>query len=742
MHKRADPPAVGENGESYVKKIVSQESLRCLVVADDVWEAEVVEKLRKMGMWVLLTTRQPSMVGDNERVVVDELAQEEAEEVLRGAAGLPRGEHLCDGAMDVLKVCGFVAMDIAFVGRWSSVRAANGVPKSSRAWAGAVRDIETQIEDVRCQALISNAGEMNDRDVSRRAVLRAGFKYLGTEDALAQELYVMLAVFPHEHVFGDSDLSVLLNHDEEVITATISILEQWAVVRADPSNRYRMHDAHVDFARIELEDSKKIRELAVQRWTAHISRLDVAVGFDLYALLDMWRVLGRVGGQGWWARRPYSDQLVNMDVSDPFTNHAVSFVAKVFSHNQKFVELEGIMQRVLKSCDDHKGASPGVQMAALYYTWQSLFVRGHYQESKDVERRLVELVGPSFQLQEPDCGTGLAQTSATLHMYGVCAEAAGRFKDAEEWFREALKVEEDGGRTTSSQTVVTLHELGRCVRLAGRLEEAEGLLKRALDIMVEAKLGSDHLFFAFTLQNLSKCVRIAGRLGEAEELLKQALEIKEAKLGADHVGVAATLHHIGACVRTAGRTEEAETFCKRALEIREAKLGAEDPKVARTLDELGLCAQQAGRLREAEESLTRAFRIKERKLGADNPKVAKTLYRLGLCKQEAQQLGEAESLLRRALEIQEAKLGAYDPHVSRTLHKLGVCVRKMGRLGGAEELLKQAIDIKETEVGRDDPQVAVMLRDMGLCLQEAGRLEEAEDLFRRALEITNARVGG
>lgn len=88
MQKRVNPPAVGGSGESYVRKIMLQESLRYLVVADDVWEAGVLEKVRKTGMWVLLTTRQPSLVRHNETVVVDQLAQEEAEEVLRGATGL------------------------------------------------------------------------------------------------------------------------------------------------------------------------------------------------------------------------------------------------------------------------------------------------------------------------------------------------------------------------------------------------------------------------------------------------------------------------------------------------------------------------------------------------------------------------------------------------------------------------------------------------------------------------------
>lgn len=195
-----------------------------------------------------------------------------------------------------------------------------------------------------------------------------------------------------------------------------------------------MHNAHVDFARIELEDSKKLRIQAVERWTSHISRLDVAVGFDLYALLDMWRVLDRVGGQAWWACRPYKDQLVRMDASDPSAIHAVSFVATFFGHNQKFGELQGVLWRILKSCDDHGGASPEVQMAALYYTRRSLLAQGRYRESGDCKRRLGELVGPSFQLQVPNCGASFVHTRTTFHAYGVGAKVAGSLKDAEEWF--------------------------------------------------------------------------------------------------------------------------------------------------------------------------------------------------------------------------------------------------------------------------------------------------------------------
>lgn len=469
MRESVDAPAVGEDGESYVKKIVLQESLRCLVVADDVWEVDVVEKLRNTGTWVLLTTRNASMVKPNERVAMDKLTETEAEDVLRGAAELPPGESLCDGAQNVLKICGRVAMDIAFVGSWSSVRADNGIPKSNKAWEGTVREIAAQIDRARGQVRVADtsARAVGDLDVNRLAVLRAGFKYLGKEDPLAQELYASLGVFPDGHSFGESDTAILLG-DEEVVTGPISILERWAVVVADTCGHYRMHDAHVNFARDKLMGWEDVRKPAVDRWTAHISCLDVAVGMGVYPLLSMWRVLEQVGGKGWWISRPYDDQLVSMDASDCSKILAVNVVAELFEHDQKFSELEAIMKKVLEHCDVHRGGCLEVQMTALYFTKHSLNSQGRFQESKDVTRRLGDMVSPSTHVQVPRCGTSVAQAATTFHTYGICTVAAGRLKDAEECFRQALKVEEEGGGTASSLVVSTLHGLGRCMRDAGK----------------------------------------------------------------------------------------------------------------------------------------------------------------------------------------------------------------------------------------------------------------------------------
>ncbi|CAN0179829.1 unnamed protein product [Scytosiphon promiscuus] len=706
-----DAPKVGEDGGSYVKKIVSQEKLKCLVVADDVWEKEVVESLRATGMWVLLTTRLPDMVAPEESVVIDTLTEMEAEDVLRGAAELPPGERLCDAANHVLKICGRVAMDTAFVGSWVCHVETK---RKKDAWARAVKNIEAQ-----------GGGVGADRADNRHAVLRAGFEYLGTENVLAQKLYAELAVFPDGHAFEESDAAVLLG-DGEVATKPMSILERWGVLKADASAKYRMHDAHMDFAREKLMGWEHVRKPAVGRWTEHISRLDFAVRVDLYSLLRMWRALERIDGDGWWVTRPYDNQLLQMDASDPSNIVAIQVVAELYRLDRKSHELEPIMGKVLEHCDVR--------------TKDCLEVQGRIPECGEVARQLGEFDGPGFQLSRPSGGDCLLQTSRTLNTYGFCARAAGRLEDAEDYFRKALTALQAEGCTASHQAASAIFESGQCAQKAGRLKEVDVRDRQALEIK-EAKLGAHDVEVAFTLHQLGRCVLDAGRPGEAEALFTRALEIEEARLGPDDVQVAYKLHQLGRCVLQAGRPGEAEALFTRALEIMEAKLGPDDAEVAYTLHELGGCVLQAGRPGEAEPLLRRELEIEEAKLGPDDVEVAYTLHELGVCVLQAGRPGEAEPLLRRALEIREANLGPDYVEVAYTLHELGVCVLQAGRPGEAEPLLRRALEIKEAKLGPDDVGVAYTLHGLGRCVLRAGRPGEAGPLLRRALEIREANLG-
>lgn len=54
---------------------------------------------------------------------------------------------------------------------------------------------------------------------------------------------------------------------------------------------------------------------------------------------------------------------------------AVSFVTDLFNHDQKFGDMETLMQRVLSHCNDHDRDSPEMQMIALHHTRHSFLLR-------------------------------------------------------------------------------------------------------------------------------------------------------------------------------------------------------------------------------------------------------------------------------------------------------------------------------------------------------------------------------
>eukprot|EP00752_Nemacystus_decipiens_P007688 g6871.t1 len=431
MQKRVDAPAAGERGESYVRKIVSQQSLRCLVVADDVWHAEVVGKLRETGMWVLLTTRQPLMVEPSERVVVDALTQEEAEDVLRGAAELPKNFRLCDAAADILEICGHVAMDIAFVGRWDSLRTAHGLPKGRKAWENALGDITTEIGCVTDQVETEDVGGMEDLGRNRRAVLRAGFEYNVAESTLARKLFVMLAVLPRGHSFGTSDAAVLLNVDEQLAMDSMEVLERWAVLGVDTSGLCRMHDAYVDFARVELSGAGAVRDDAIRRWTSHISRLEVAIGFDVCELLYNWRALEDVGGYGWCVQRM-----------------------------GRLHEAEALLRRTVQIKEVELRADDVNVATTLSALGGCVREAGRPGEAEALFRRALEI-------REAKLGPGDVQVAWTLYELGRCVRDTGRPGEAEASFRRALEIAEAKLGTDNVDVVKMRFELAQCVEVGG-----------------------------------------------------------------------------------------------------------------------------------------------------------------------------------------------------------------------------------------------------------------------------------
>ncbi|CAM9661379.1 unnamed protein product, partial [Pylaiella littoralis] len=132
-------PVAADDGAAYIKERMENghggKGLKCLVVADNVWDKEVVSELLETGMSVLLSTRDEGLIlrSSGKAVGVDHLSKTDAESVLKRTAELPPEVRLPDHAVDLIELCGRVAMDLAFVGRWSTVRGRHDQAAWSRA---------------------------------------------------------------------------------------------------------------------------------------------------------------------------------------------------------------------------------------------------------------------------------------------------------------------------------------------------------------------------------------------------------------------------------------------------------------------------------------------------------------------------------------------------------------------------------------------------------------------------------
>eukprot|EP00903_Cladosiphon_okamuranus_P022257 g20467.t1 len=447
---------------AYIKQQMERghrgKGLKCLVVADNVGEKEVVSKLLETGMWVLLSTRDEQLVTDAEgsAVFVDMLSTAEAESVLRRAAELPLDVRLPDHSIDLIELCGRVAIHVAFVGRWSTVRGR----QDRRAWSDAADKVRLEMAKVASAPAGDDVVGLGEK--RRMAILRAGFEDLaiGSDDERVQRLYLSLAVLPDGHAFTLKDAAVLLfsspNADDEASVAEVlDVLERWTAVRPSEGGAYRMHDAHSSFARQKLANRGDVCWPALQRWVNSISAFDALYSFDRYTLKRLWQAVKDVGGDDWDITRPYVEALTEMDDSDPLAAR----------HNAKAVA------RFQVALEDWDGAST---------TWLRLL-------QAEVKHR----------------GADHPYVLNAYEHLADLAEQAGNSEQASEW-REKVRVELSAALATMKSQLDGSG--GNCFDLVGlsclattilRVKpedgaEAEHLLRRSLSIR-EAKLEQDRL---------------------------------------------------------------------------------------------------------------------------------------------------------------------------------------------------------------------------------------------------------
>jgi tetratricopeptide (TPR) repeat protein len=359
-----------------------------------------------------------------------------------------------------------------------------------------------------------------------------------------------------------------------------------------------------------------------------------------------------------------------------------------------------------------------------------------YQEANPVgalaeAQRLEALVRTLLGMKD------LRYASALSDMADACSELFA-FEQAEALYKQSLAIREQAPPNASRQHNITrsLADLGDLYSRQGRDREAMEFFKRALAIDENAR-EPNRDDVASDLNDLAELLNREGNYEEAERLFMRALPMKEAAWGSNHWSVGVILNNLANVYVSQGRYAEAAALYRRALPIYEAHFGASHPQVSIILSNLADAQKGELHFGDAEAFYRRALGILEKTYGQSNPRVGQVLMEIGDLHALQHKYDQAERELRQALASIEA-VGADNSEVGMVLDHLGSIVGSLNRYGEAETLLQRALKIREQNLGPNDPNVAATLDNLSIVYSESNDAKRALDYSRKATAIVIA----
>lgn len=394
----------------------------------------------------------------------------------------------------------------------------------------------------------------------------------------------------------------------------------------------------------------------------------------------------------------------------------------------KFALAEPLYERILGAHSDRGGLELSHDHAnlALLHAAQSKF-----ELAEQGLARALELVKPE---QKSERAWLLDQQGTILLEQGRFPDAAARLNEAHDLWKEVLGSEH-------LDLCVNLELRGRLHNQRAQTAEAEEVFRESLRLK-EATLGPLHRETLSALGSVAEAVRNQGRTEEARKLHSELLVRREraAQTPENEDAAAAVGGRYSVAKRQAEeysrqatepakiwkRYGEAENLYLRALFTAEQALGPTHPDVAYALDDLADLYKSHRKFEAAVELCQRTLALRRRTLGATHPEVS-----VSLCAQieiytTQSRWSQAEPLTREWMTVVDTTVGDSHPETAKVLETQARIYGAAGALEKQEECNRRALEVRRTALGTEHPDFATSLADL-LVLQK--KYEEASRLY-------------
>ncbi len=321
-----------------------------------------------------------------------------------------------------------------------------------------------------------------------------------------------------------------------------------------------------------------------------------------------------------------------------------------------------------------------------------------------------------------------------LSGHGVALRRLGRYADAQEYYDEALAIQEEFLGRDHADIASTLNNLANIYLYLGDYSLARHAHERALAIRIK-HFGSDHEWVGETRNNLSS---VLGYMGEYDESLKEqelALAIFRKQLGPDHIRTIYAEMNLGIVYHDMGALDDAILIFEKMLSDVQSRAGQSHVQMSYLLGTLASAHFKSNNYQEALDLYQQCLEIEESANGKDNPESIYAIYEIGRCLSYLGRDDEAEQYLQQSLVLQESLGDLNTPDLCGILNFTAEFDLRRGRLRDALAAAKRSSEIISSRIGRHHPLLAESLAWQARALRSLGNHDEAIALALEAEQI-------
>jgi tetratricopeptide (TPR) repeat protein len=296
---------------------------------------------------------------------------------------------------------------------------------------------------------------------------------------------------------------------------------------------------------------------------------------------------------------------------------------------------------------------------------------GKYKEAEEMYRQALVVQAKTLDAQHPDILLRRNNLATTLRHQG-------KYTEAEEIYRQALVAQTTVLGFEHPDTLKSSFNLASALHSQGKYKKAEEIYQEAL-VAQTTVLGFEHPDTLMTRHNLASALSDQRKYTEAEEMYWQILAAYMKVLGAEHPDTLKNRHNLANMLHDQGKYTEFEEMCQQTLAAQTKVLGAEHPDTLRTRHDLtsGLCNQRKYTEQEAEEIYWQILTMQTKVLGTEHPHTLGTGHNLATALHNQWKYREAEEMYWQILTAQTKVLGAEHPHTLRTRNNLAATLRRL-----------------------------------------------------------------